>query len=36
MDPPTELEQRILSLTMDCGLIGEELCEMLGGMPSDN
>ena len=36
MDPPTELEQRILSLTMDNGLIGEELCEMLGGLPSDN
>ena len=36
MDPPTELEQRILSLTMDCGLIGEEVCEMLGGLPSDN
>ena len=36
MDPPTELEQRILSLTMDDGLIGEELCEMLGGLPSDN
>ena len=28
--------QRILSLTMDNGLIGEELCEMLGGLPSDN
>ena len=36
MDPPTELEQRILSLTMDNGLIGEEVCEMLGGLPSDN
>ena len=29
MDPPTELEQRILSLTMDNGLIGEEISEML-------
>ena len=36
MDPPIELEQRILSLTMDNGLIGEEICEMLGGLPSDN
>ena len=30
MDPPTELEQRILSLTMDNGLIGQEISEMLG------
>ncbi len=36
MDPPTELEQRILSLTMDNGLIGEQISEMLGGLPSDN
>ena len=36
MDPPTELEQRILSLTMERGLIGQEVCEMLGGLPGDN
>ena len=36
MDPPTELEQRILSLTMEDGLIGQEISEMLGGLPSDN
>ena len=36
MDPPTELEQRILSVTMDNGLIGQEISEMLGGLPNDN
>ena len=36
MDPPTELEQRILSLTMEGGLIGQEISEMLGCLPSDN
>lgn len=36
MDPPTELEQRILSLTMDNGLIGQEINEMLGGLPDEN
>ena len=29
MDPPTELEQRILSMTMQDGLIGAEIAEML-------
>ena len=29
MDPPTELEQRILSMTMQDGLIGPEIAEML-------
>ena len=36
MDPPSELEQRILSMTMQDGLIGAEIAEMLGGLPSDN
>ena len=36
MDPPTELEQRILSLTMEGGLIGREISEMLGALPCDN
>ncbi len=35
MDPPSELEQRILSMTMQDGLIGAEIAEMLGGLPSD-
>lgn len=30
MDPPNELEQRILSLTMQDGLIGAEIAEMMG------
>jgi adenosylhomocysteinase len=29
MDPPSELEQRILSMTMQDGLIGPEIAEML-------
>ena len=33
-DPPSELEQRILSTTMQNGVIGPELCEMLGGLPN--
>lgn len=36
MDPPSELEQRILSTTMQDGVIGPELCEMLGGLPNEN
>jgi len=35
MDPPSELEQRILSTTMQDGVIGPELCEMLGGLPNE-
>ena len=35
MDPPSELEQRILSTTMQDGIIGPELCEMLGGLPNE-
>ncbi|MBR3669625.1 MAG: adenosylhomocysteinase [Fibrobacter sp.] len=30
MDPPSELEQRILSMTMQDGLIGAEIAEMMG------
>ena len=30
LDPPSELEQRILSMTMQDGLIGPEIAEMLG------
>ena len=30
MDPPSELEQRILSVTMQDGLIGAEIAEMMG------
>jgi adenosylhomocysteinase len=30
MDPPSELEQRILSMTMQDGLIGPEIAEMMG------
>lgn len=30
LDPPSELEQRILSMTMQDGLIGAEIAEMLG------
>lgn len=30
IDPPSELEQRILSMTMQDGLIGPEIAEMLG------
>ena len=30
MDPPSELEQRILSTTMQDGLIGPEIAEMMG------
>ena len=29
-DPPSELEQRILSMTMQDGLIGAEIAEMMG------
>ena len=36
MDPPSELEQRILSTTMQDGVIGPELCEMLGGLPGED
>ena len=36
MDPPSELEQRILSTTMQDGVIGPELCEMLGGLPNES
>ena len=36
MDPPSELEQRILSTTMQNGVIGPELCEMLGGLPNES
>ncbi|SHH49745.1 adenosylhomocysteinase [Fibrobacter sp. UWCM] len=35
-DPPSELEQRILSMTMQDGVIGPELCEMLGGLPNES
>ncbi|MBR2307933.1 MAG: hypothetical protein IKA48_12155, partial [Fibrobacter sp.] len=35
-DPPSELEQRILSMTMQNGVIGPELCEMLGGLPNES
>ena len=35
IDPPSELEQRILSITMQDGVIGPELCEMLGGLPNE-
>lgn len=30
LDPPSELEQRILSMTMQDGLIGAEIAEMMG------
>lgn len=30
LDPPSELEQRILSMTMQDGLIGPEIAEMMG------
>lgn len=30
MDPPSDLEQRILSMTMQDGLIGAEIAEMMG------
>ena len=30
IDPPSELEQRILSMTMQDGLIGPEIAEMMG------
>ena len=30
LDPPSELEQRILSMTMQDGIIGAEIAEMLG------
>lgn len=30
LDPPSELEQRILSMTMQDGIIGPEIAEMLG------
>ena len=30
LDPPSELEQRILSMTMQDGLIGTEIAEMMG------
>jgi len=36
MDPPSELEQRILSITVQDGVIGPELCEMLGGLPNES
>ena len=36
MDPPSDLEQRILSTTMQDGVIGPELCEMLGGLPNES
>ena len=36
MDPPEDLERRILSITMQDGVIGPELCEMLGGLPNEN
>ena len=35
-NPPEELEREILSVTMQDGLIGAEICEMLGGLPSEN
>ena len=30
LDPPSELEQRILSMTMQDGIIGAEIAEMMG------
>ena len=35
-NPPEELEREILSVTLQDGLIGPEVCEMLGGLPGDN
>lgn len=33
--PPQELEQRLLSIAIQNGVIGPEICGMLGGLPSD-
>ena len=33
--PPEELEQRILSIAIQDGIIGPEICDMLGGIPAD-
>ena len=33
--PPEELEQRILSIAIQDGIIGPEVCDMLGGIPAD-
>lgn len=36
MEPPEDLERKILMTTVQEGLIGPEVCEMLGGLPSDD
>ena len=33
--PPQELEQRLLSIAIQDGVIGPEVCDMLGGLPAD-
>ena len=33
--PPQELEQRLLSIAIQEGIIGPEICGMLGGIPTD-
>ena len=33
--PPQELEQRLLSIAIQNGVIGPEICSMLGGLPAE-
>lgn len=33
--PPQELEQRLLSIAIQNGIIGPEICSMLGGLPAE-
>ena len=33
--PPQEIEQRLLSIAIQNGVIGPEICDMLGGFPAE-
>ena len=33
--PPQEIEQRLLTIAIQNGVIGPEICSMLGGIPAE-